>query len=111
MGCLGFWLTHNGAKIINRKIEAITSIKPRNSEKEVKMFMGVINYYRNMWPRRSHTLAPLTKLTSIKRNFKYTQAEQDDFEKITRIVARDTLSTYPDFNEHLKFIPMLARSY
>ena len=55
-----------------------------------------------MWPRCSHTLAPLTKLTYIKRNFEWTQVEQDAFDKIKRIVARDTLLTYPDFNVTFK---------
>ena len=52
-----------------------------------------------MWPMRSHALAPLTKLTSINRKFKLTEYKQDDFGEIKRIVARDTLLTYPDFNE------------
>ena len=55
-----------------------------------------------MWPSQSHTLAPLTKLTYMKRNFKWTQVEQDDFDEIKRIGARDTLLTYPDFNETFK---------
>ena len=48
-----------------------------------------------MWTRRSHTLALLTRLTSIKRILKWTQVEQDAFDKIKRIVARGTLLTYP----------------
>ena len=55
-----------------------------------------------MWPRRSHTLTLLTKLTSIKRAFKWTQVEQDAFDKIKPIVARNNLLTYPDFNVTLK---------
>ena len=47
-------------------------------------------------------LAPLTKLTSVKRKFKWTQVKQYAFDKIKRIVARDTLLTYPDFNETFK---------
>ena len=42
-----------------------------------------------MWLRRSHTLSPLAILTSIKRIFKWTQAQQDAFDNIKRIVARD----------------------
>ena len=38
-----------------------------------------------MWPRRSHMLSPLTTLTHIKRKFKWTKVEQDDFNKIRRI--------------------------
>ena len=55
-----------------------------------------------MWQRKSHTLAPLTKLTSIKRRFEWMQVKQDDFEKINRIVARDTFPTYPYFIEAFK---------
>ena len=55
-----------------------------------------------MWPRQSHILAPLTKFMSIKINFKLTEFEQDAFDKIKRILAHNTLLTYPDLNETLK---------
>ena len=61
--------------------------------------MGVIDYYNDMWPRQAHTLATLTKLTSINRKFIWTKVEQYAFDIIKRIVAHDTLSTYPYFNE------------
>ena len=61
--------------------------------------MGIMNYYRNMCPRRSHTLA---KLTSIKRKFKWTEVEKYIFDKINQIVERDNLLTCPDFNETFK---------
>ena len=64
--------------------------------------MGVINYYRYIWPRQSHTLSPLSRLTFIKRKFKWTQVKQDDFDEIKCIVARDNLLSYPDFNETFK---------
>ena len=51
-----------------------------------------------MWTKRSHTLAPLTKLTYIQINPKWTQVEQDAFDEIKWIMARDTLLTYLDFN-------------
>ena len=62
-----------------------------------------------MWPGWSHKLAPLTKLSSIEKKFKWTQVKQDAFDEIARIVARDTLLTYTDLMKHLKFIPMLMR--
>ena len=55
-----------------------------------------------MWPRRSHTLTPLTILTSIKRKFEWTQFKHDAFDKIKRIVERNTYLTYPDFYETFK---------
>ena len=102
MEYLDFGLTRDDVKPINKKIEAITNMKPPTPRKEVRKFMDVINYYHNMWPRRSHALSPLTRLTYIKRKFKWTKVEKNDLNKIKPIVARNNLSTYPDFNETFK---------
>ena len=63
-----------------------------------------------MWPRRSHTLAHLTELIYIKSKFEWTKVEQDAFDKIKRILARNNLLTYPDFNETFK-IHIDARAF
>ena len=47
-------------------------------------------------------LSPLTKVTSIKRNSKWTQVEQYAFDEIKGIVVRDTLLTRPGFKETFK---------
>ena len=44
----------------------------------------------------------LTKIIPSKVKFKWTKIEQDAFDEINRIVARDTLLTYPGFNEEFK---------
>ena len=64
--------------------------------------MDVINYYSDMWSQWSHTLAPLTRLMYIKWKFKLTKVEPNFFDKIKRIMARDTLLTFPGFNETFK---------
>ena len=58
MEYLGFWVTRDGVKFINRKVEEITNMKPPTPQKEVQKFIGIVNYYRDMWPSWSHTLAP-----------------------------------------------------
>ena len=55
-----------------------------------------------MWPRRSHTLPSLTRIMSNKSKFEWAEVEQDSFDKINRIVARNTLLNYPGFNEIFK---------
>ena len=77
-------------------------MKPPTSRKEVRKFIGVVKYYLGILPRRSHTLAPLTKVTSNKRKFKGTKIKQDTFNEIKWIVAHDNLSTYPYFDGWFK---------
>ena len=68
MEYLGFWITRDDIKLINKKTEAMTNMSPHTSRKEVQNLLGVMNYYRDIWSRRSHMLVPLTKLMSIKEN-------------------------------------------
>ena len=77
-------------------------MKPRTSRKEVQKCIGVVKYYLSVWTRRSHTFAHLTRKASNKRKFGLTKVKQDAFENYKRNVARNNLSTYPDFIEAFK---------
>ena len=46
--------------------------------------------------------APLTKITFNKVKFNWTKIKQYSFDEIKWILARDTLLTYPYFNEEFK---------
>lgn len=95
---LGYWITRNGIQPLPDKVKAVQGIKPPRTKKELRSFIGLVNYYRHMWRGRSHLLAPLTKLTSTKVKFIWMEEHQVAFEKIKRIVAREVLLAYPDFN-------------
>ena len=69
---LGFKIDRKGIRPITRKVEAIQALQPPTTCKQLRRFIGIINYYRDMWPRRSEVLAPLSKLTSKTAPFKWT---------------------------------------
>jgi len=96
---LGYWITQDGINPLSKKVEAINNIAPPTTRKQVRTFIGMVNYYRDMWIRRSETLAPLTALTSKNVPFKWTEVEQKAFDTMKRIMARETLLAYPDFNK------------
>jgi hypothetical protein len=52
-----------------------------------------------MWRRRSHVLAPLTKLTSEKEKWKWTDEEQKAFIDIKKIISKEVLLAFPNFNK------------
>ena len=60
---LGYWITRNGIRPVTKKVEAIQKIKPPKSSKELQTFIGMVNYYRDIWPQRLHILVPLMSMT------------------------------------------------
>ena len=59
---LGYILTRGGIKPQPKKVQAILALNPPNKVKELRHFLGMVQYYRDMWARRSKMLAPLTDL-------------------------------------------------
>ena len=46
-----------------KKIQGLVQMKPLKNKRQVKRFIGGVNFYRKMWWNCSHLLIPLTKLT------------------------------------------------
>ena len=51
---------------IPKKVEAIQALTVPKTRKQLRQFIGMIYFYRDMWQKRSLLLAPLTALTSKK---------------------------------------------
>ena len=58
----------------------------------------MINFYRDMWQKRSEILAPLTALTSKNVKYDWKYEHQNCFDAIKRVIGRKVLLAYPDFN-------------
>ena len=67
------------------------AIKAPTNKKELRKFIGMVNYYRDMWIRRSDVLAPLTKLTSNEAKWQWTDVEQQAFDTMKKILSKETL--------------------
>jgi len=96
---LGYIISREGIKPVPKKVQAIQSIATPKNKREVRKFVGMVNYYRDMWIRRSDTLAPLTKLCSKTATWEWTEEQQKAFNDIKKIISREVLLAYPNFNE------------
>ena len=63
---LGYWITQTGIRPLTKKVEAIHSIKAPTTRKTLCSFIGIVNYYRNMWRGRTSLQDPLTAFTTVK---------------------------------------------
>jgi hypothetical protein len=59
----------------------------------------MINYYRDMWQKRSHMLAPLTGLVSPRVQYKWGPEQQKAFDEIKQKVSQETLLAFPDIEK------------
>lgn len=70
---LGYLISHKGIKPQAKKVQALHNMAKLRTRKELRSFLGLVNYYRDMTVRRSHIIAPLTKSTSKKVPLEWTK--------------------------------------
>ena len=59
---LGNIVTLEGVKPNPKKIKAIENMQRPTNVTEVRRLIGMVQYYRDLWPRRSHILEPFTSI-------------------------------------------------
>ncbi len=59
---LGYIITRDGIKPQDNKVQVILAINPPKNVKELRRFLGMIQYYSDIWAKHSELLAPLTDL-------------------------------------------------
>ncbi len=109
---LGYILTRDGIKPQSSKVQAILAIQPPKNVKELRHFLGMVQYYRDRRARRSKMLAPLTSLveecsqTKVSRAkgtkkvpWHWDEVHQRDFDHVKATIAREVVLAYPDYSK------------
>jgi hypothetical protein len=91
-------IARTGIQPVAKKVQAIQAIKVPKTRKQLRGFIGMINFCRDMWKNRSSLLAPLTALTSKNVPCKWTDEHQKNFDAIKRVIGREVSLACPDFN-------------
>jgi RNase H-like domain found in reverse transcriptase/Reverse transcriptase (RNA-dependent DNA polymerase) len=96
---IGYWITRQGIHPVQSEVDSIINIKAPTTRKELRHFIGIVHYYRNMWFRESELLAPLTSLISSQVKFEWLTSHQQAFDKIKKVIGTEVLLSYPDFSK------------
>lgn len=96
---LGYQLTRDGIQPQPKKVEAILRIAPPKTKRQLRHFLGMVNFYRDIWRKRSHILSPLTGLVGKTTKYIWKKEQQEAFEEMKRVISKQTLLNFPNFNE------------
>ena len=85
---------------------------PPRSVKELCRFLGMVQYYRDIWAQQSEMLAPLSNLVGEFGHTKVTKANitkkvpwhldkihQQAFDNVKATIAKDITLAYPDYTQ------------
>ncbi len=88
------------------------AIKPPTNVKQLRHFLGMVQYYRDLWARRSKMLAPLASLVGECEQTKVTRAKgtkwvpwhwdevhQRAYNHVKATITREVVLAYPDFSK------------
>ena len=96
---LGFKISQSGISPNPDKVQAIRSMPPPTTVKEVRSFIGMISFYRRFVPDFSEIAEPLIALTRKFARFNWTESCQRSFELLKEKLSYAPLLVYPDINK------------
>ena len=118
---LGYILTREGIKPQPEKCTAILALKRPENIKSLRKFLGMVQYYRDLWEKRSHLIAPLTDLIGEcgetkttkkkkikKKPFYWSEVHNQAFEAIKKVISRVKSCLLTRITvSRLRYLPML----
>ena len=112
---LGIYIHNRWYTATTKKVQAILALTPPTGVKDLHRFLGMVQYYRDLWAKQSDMLAPLTSLvgecghTKVIKALKtkkvpwhWGKVHQKSFNDIKTIIARDLALAYPDYSKEFE---------
>ena len=92
---LGHVISADGVKPNPAKIHAVTELKAPRTAREVKMFLGLVSYYRRFIPSFASLALPLNELTRGGAKYEWNQRQQTAFELLKKKLCESPILEYP----------------
>ena len=93
---LGQKVSAEGVAPHESKVAALQKFPVPKNLKQVRGFLGLINFWRKMLPHIAETLLPLTELTKKAVKFVWDDRRQRAFDKAKQTLVEATTLAYPD---------------
>ena len=96
---LGHIISKNGIRTNPKKTEAVSTFPVPKSQKDVRSFLGMCNYYRKFVKDYAKIAAPMNYLLRSDVQFQWTDQCQRSFEVLKQALLSSPILAYPDMNK------------
>lgn len=96
---LGHIIYEKGISMDPSKIKTIQDFQPPKTQKQVRAFLGFINFYRKYIRDLSLLTEKLSQLTKKNQVWKWEEEQQQTFEQIKQCFLEDIIIKYPNFKQ------------
>ena len=104
---LGFLISCDGIKPLPSKIQGIISMITPTNVKQLRSFLGMVNFYKTICPKISSILHPLTAMTGKNSNFVWTDHCNLEFQEIKKFLQKIQFYSFLITHYHFIFIQIL----
>lgn len=91
---LGYVIDKNGLRTCSKKVDAIIKAPVPKNVKEIKRFLGVVNYYRCFIPNASSLLHPLHKLLRNGAQWEWGAEQREAFDAVRRELSGERVLSH-----------------
>ena len=95
MKFIGHRITTEGIKLDNEKFEAIQNFEPPRNLKELRSFLGLINFSSKFTDRMAFETAPLSELVKKNKKWEWGAKHKEAFEKTKLLFCQEAFLHYP----------------
>ena len=95
---LGFIISTEGIEPNPKKMHAIAEYPIPKKKKEVRAYLGLLNFHSQYMPNFTLRARPLQKLTGKNAKFQWNQEEQTAFEELKELMLKPPIMKFPNFN-------------
>ena len=96
---LGHHIDHHGISPVSEKVKAVNDFPQPQTQRQLRRFIGLINFYHHFLPHCAQLMQPLHSLLKGKsQSLTWTEAATTSFQATKDALAKASLLTYPTPN-------------
>lgn len=93
---LGFILSSKGVDVDKERVKAVSEYPVPKTEKEIRSFLGMANYYRRFIPNYAKLASPISSLLKKDVKLEWSPLCQSSFDSIKFALSSPPVLAYPD---------------